>query len=223
MPSSRRPRQESLWVHGARDGKSHAFAAESKALLESLAKGRRYVLYSRPEAQDVQGRHFDAQGRLSAEVLERLGVPREADMYLCGPPEFMRALTSGLSAWGVPSLSHPQRDLRRWRIDDSRGGSGRSPSPHAPPDEPSTGPLVSFARSGLAAHLDPARYRTLLEMAEACDVPVRWSCRTGVCHSCESGLISGAVTYDPAPLDPPAEGNLLLCCSLPQGDVVLDI
>ena len=96
-------------------------------------------------------------------------------------------------------------------------------APHAPADEPLTGPLVSFARSGLAAHLDPARHRSLLEMAEACDVPVRWSCRTGVCHSCESGLISGAVTYDPAPLDPPAEGNLLLCCSLPQGDVVLDI
>jgi ferredoxin len=60
-------------------------------------------------------------------------------------------------------------------------------------------------------------------MAEACSVPVRWACRTGVCHSCESGLISGDVVYDPAPLDAPAEGNVLTCCSRPDGDVVIDI
>ena len=65
--------------------------------------------------------------------------------------------------------------------------------------------------------------KTLLELAEACDVPVRWSCRSGVCHNCESGLISGAVSYQPDPLDPAAEGNVLICCSRPNGDVVIDI
>ena len=106
--------REVWWIHGARDGKSHAFAAESKALLETLAKGRRYVLYSRPEAQDVQGRDFDAQGRLSAEVLERLGVPREADMYLCGPPELHACPHFGSERVGGALVSRPQRDLRRW-------------------------------------------------------------------------------------------------------------
>ena len=55
------------------------------------------------------------------------------------------------------------------------------------------------------------------------DVPVRWSCRTGVCHTCECGLISGSVMYDPEPLEPPAAGNLLICCSRPQEDVVIDM
>jgi len=59
--------------------------------------------------------------------------------------------------------------------------------------------------------------------AEACDAPVRWSCRAGVCHSCESGLVSGTVTYRPEPLDGPADGNLLLCCAQPAGDVALDL
>jgi ferredoxin len=68
-----------------------------------------------------------------------------------------------------------------------------------------------------------SRLLHLLELAEACDVPVRWACRTGVCHNCESGLISGSVTYQPDPLDPPAEGNVLICCSRPRGDVVIDI
>ena len=88
---------------------------------------------------------------------------------------------------------------------------------------PSTGPLVSFARSGIAAHWKASAYQNILELAEACDVPVRWSCRTGVCHNCEVGLISGSVTYQPDPLDSPAEGNVLICCSRPQKDLVIDI
>jgi ferredoxin len=62
-----------------------------------------------------------------------------------------------------------------------------------------------------------------LELAEACDVPVRWSCRTGVCHNCESGLVSGAIAYGPQPLEKPADGNLLICCSQPIRDVVIDL
>jgi ferredoxin len=88
---------------------------------------------------------------------------------------------------------------------------------------PIAGPLVSFARSGVAAHWKASAYQSILELAEACDVPVRWSCRTGVCHSCESSLVSGAVVYAPDPLDQPAEGNVLVCCSQPVGDVVIDL
>jgi ferredoxin len=60
-------------------------------------------------------------------------------------------------------------------------------------------------------------------MAEACDVPVRWSCRTGVCHNCETALIGGDVSYRPDPVEPPADGNALICCSRPQGDIVIDL
>jgi len=63
----------------------------------------------------------------------------------------------------------------------------------------------------------------LLELAEACDVPTRWSCRTGICHSCEAGLLGGAVSYDPQPVDPPADGNVLVCCAVPSDDVVVDL
>jgi ferredoxin len=95
--------------------------------------------------------------------------------------------------------------------------------PHLPKDDANAGPLVSFARSGIAVHWKPSAYQSVLELAEACDVPVRWSCRTGVCHNCESGLVSGAVAYLPQPLEKPADGNLLVCCSQPIGDVVIDL
>jgi ferredoxin len=84
------------------------------------------------------------------------------------------------------------------------------------------GPGISFARSGLTVAWD-SRFQSLLEFAEACDVPVRWSCRTGVCHTCESGLIPGAVKYEPDPLYPPAPGNLLICCARLEEDLVIDL
>ena len=96
-------------------------------------------------------------------------------------------------------------------------------APHPPDGEVKTGALISFARSGVVAHWDATAYASLLEFAEACDVPVRWSCRSGVCHNCESGLVSGAVAYGPEPLESPASGNVLPCCSRPTGDVVLDL
>jgi ferredoxin len=81
--------------------------------------------------------------------------------------------------------------------------------PHPPEGDADTGPLVSFGRSG-AAHWKASADQSILELAEASGVPVRWSCWTGVCHNCRSGLVSGAVAYGPEPLDQPADGNLLI-------------
>jgi len=119
----------------------------------------------------------------------------------------------------------------RIHVEIFNGGESMTPGvvpgatrvPHRPYDEASNGPLVSFARSGVAAHWKASVYQSILKLAEACDVPVRWSCRAGVCHNCESGLLSGDVVYGPEPLDKPAEGNLLVCCSQPKGDVVIDL
>ena len=95
-------------------------------------------------------------------------------------------------------------------------------TPHLLQGPPGPGPSVSFARSGITVAWDP-KFESLLELAEACDVGVRWSCRTGVCHTCISGLISGSISYRPEPLDRPAPGNLLVCCSQPSANVVIDL
>jgi ferredoxin len=95
-------------------------------------------------------------------------------------------------------------------------------TPHVPPGPPGTGPLVTFARSGIATAFGDGQ-SSLLDLAEACDVPARWSCRTGVCHTCTTPLLSGDVSYSPDPLEPAAVGNVLLCCSRPVTDVVVDM
>jgi ferredoxin-NADP reductase/MOSC domain-containing protein YiiM/ferredoxin len=215
-------RREVWWIHGARNGGENAFAAEAQALLKSLPRSHSHICYSAPGPTDRPGIDFDGAGRLDVRVLQALGAPREADFYLCGPASFMRALTADLLTWGVSA--------ERLHSENFGAGPALTPGviaapPRAPhlPDRPAgSGPMVSFARSNLALRWDTA-FQSLLELAEACDVPVRWACRTGVCHNCETGLVAGAVDYFVDPLTPPEEGNLLICCSRPRGDVALDL
>jgi MOSC domain-containing protein YiiM/ferredoxin-NADP reductase len=210
------------WLHSARDGKSHSFGVEVRALLALLSHGRSQIWYSRPAADDRQGRDYDLSGHLDMKVLDQLGVPRDGDFYICGPSSFLSDLTAGLAASGVPpDRIHSEIFAGGPSLRPGMSATPR-PTPHRPAGTVGSGPLVSFARSGIAVRWRPDD-QSLLELAEACDVPVRWSCRSGVCHNCESGLISGSVTYQPVPLDPPAQGNVLICCSRPDGDVVIDI
>jgi ferredoxin-NADP reductase/MOSC domain-containing protein YiiM len=210
------------WIYGARNGNEHPFAQEVRQLIQSLPHCRSHVQYSHPRIGDKQGVHFDAPGHISVSLLQQLGVGLNADFYLCGPGSFMRDFAAGLANWGVApervatEIFGPGESCAPGQLQVSRH------SPHSPPGLPGPGPRVSFARSGLQVSWDP-KFKNLLELAEACDVAVQWSCRIGVCHSCESALIAGAVRYDPQPLDPPAGGNVLLCCSCPREDIVLDL
>jgi ferredoxin-NADP reductase len=221
LGAAKSPRQI-WWLHGARDRGEHAFAEEVRTALKLLPHARSHIRYSVPGGGDRLGVDFDAPGRLGAPLLAELGVPRDADFYLCGPAVFMADLSAGLTAWGAPSN----------RIHTEMFGAGPSltpgiaatvqNTPHPPTGPAGSGPLVSFARSGLNVRWD-STFQSLLELAEACDVPVRWACRSGVCHNCETALVAGAVSYLLDPVDPPAADNVLICCSQPKADIVIDL
>jgi ferredoxin-NADP reductase/MOSC domain-containing protein YiiM/ferredoxin len=214
--------REIWWLHGARSSRDHSFAAEAKALLASLPNVRTHVSYSRPGPDDLEGRDFDGAGHLTESLLAELEPPRDAEAYLCGPTPFMEGISAGLAAMGI--------DAARIHTEPFGPAPGLTPgiaaTPARPPHPPSgrapNGPTIEFARSNLAVPWS-SDYASLLELAEACDVPVRWSCRTGVCHNCETTLIAGKVEYAPDPVEPPADGSALICCSQPREHVVLDL
>jgi ferredoxin-NADP reductase/MOSC domain-containing protein YiiM/ferredoxin len=215
-------RREIWWIHGARNSSEHPFAAEVRELLKTLPGSHSHIRYSAPKPTDRPTIDFDRVGRVGAHVFEEIGVRPDADFYICGPAAFMSGLVDGLAGWGV---ARDRLHTENFGSDPSKtpgiAAVPRRP-PHPPGEAAEVGPLISFTRSNLAVHWGSA-FHSLLELAEACDVPVRWSCRTGVCHNCETGLISGSVIYRPDPVEPPAEGNLLICCSQPQGDIALDL
>jgi ferredoxin-NADP reductase/MOSC domain-containing protein YiiM/ferredoxin len=214
--------REIWWLYGARDGREHPFAAETRTLLASLPKARARVYYSRPGPNDLEGRDFDSAGRLTAPLLAQLEPPSDAEAYLCGPTAFMDEISAGLAALGF--------DASRIHTEPFGPATGVTPgiaatparAPHPPAGSPGNGPTISFARSDLNIAWS-SDYASLLELAESCDVPVRWSCRTGVCHTCETALIAGNVDYSPDPVEAPTQGSVLICCSQPRNDIVLDL
>ena len=221
LASTASPRQV-WWLYGARNRDEHPFAQESRELLQELATNRSYIAYSRPRPDDRRGQDYDSSGHLTVPVLDQLGVPRDADFYLCGPAPFLGSFTADLQAWGVAAARiHTEIFGPGDSITPGIAPTARRPA-HPPSGTPGTGPQVSFTRSGLTVPWSTS-FRSLLELAEACDITVRWSCRTGVCHTCECALIGGAVHYEPDPLEPPAAGNMLVCCSQPLADVEIDL
>ena len=212
--------RDTWWLHSARNRAEQPFAAESRSLLAQLTSGHQHICYSRPGPNDVPGRDYQTHGRLSASVLATLNPPRDAEAYMCGPAAFMADTSAALAAMGINRV---HTEIFGATPAQTPGIAAMPPRPpHPPPGAPGDGPQVSFARSGLTVPW-AADYASLLELAEACDVPVRWSCRTGVCHTCETNLMSGTVSYAPDPVDDPAQGSALICCSQPVGDLVLDL
>ena len=210
------------WLHGARSRAEESFAAESRSLVEALPSGHRRIWYSRPGPGDIQGRDYQAAGRMSAAALAALDLPRHTDAYICGPAAFMAEVSAALVDLGVAGTRIHTEIFGALAAQTPGIAPGAAGPPHPPPGQAGTGPEVAFARSGLTVPWDD-RYGSLLELAEACAVPVRWSCRTGVCHTCETTLMSGTVSYAPEPVDNPAEGNALICCSTPDGELALDL
>ncbi len=215
--------EREIWaLHGARNGGEHSFAAEARVLLGSLPNARSHVYYSRPGPDDLEGRDYDSAGHLTASSLAELNPPSDGEAYLCGPTAFMDDISAGLAALGL--------DASRIHTEPFGPAAGVTPgiaaapgrAPHPPAGQPGDGPTIAFARSDLTIPWS-SDYGTLLELAESCDVPVRWSCRTGVCHTCETTLIAGNVDYSPDPVEPPIEGSVLICCSRPRDDIVLDL
>jgi ferredoxin-NADP reductase/MOSC domain-containing protein YiiM len=202
------------WLHTTQDVATHAFAAEVTALLNSLSDAHQRVFYTRGE---------DGPSRLDRRSIDALGLPTDATAYLCGPTAFMDDIRDALTAAGVdPAHIHTELFGALAPINPGVVGAPPLGRPHPPDGVPGSGPRITFARSGLSVNWSPD-FHTLLELAEACDVPTRYSCRSGVCHTCVTPVIEGTTDYSQTPLEEPADGTVLICTATPHSDLVLDL
>ena len=142
-----------LWLHAARDGQHHPFAAEARRLC-SRCHGRSYVCYSGPDSRERMGENFDATGHLSRAVLDEAGVPREADIYLCGPTRFMADMKEALAEPGVaPERIHAEIFNGGESLNPGIVGAAQR-APHPPKEEPTPGrwfrlPAAASPRTGM--------------------------------------------------------------------------
>lgn len=213
--------REVWWVYAARDRGQHTFATESRQLLSRLPHARVFTYYSAPDPRATEEPGV-THGRMTADRIRELGIPADADAYVCGPDGFMSTVTSALQLAGLGEARIHTEAFGATPAINPGVTDAVAAHPHQPSGPAATGPLVTFARSGLSTRWSD-RYGTLLELAEACDIPTRWSCRTGVCHTCVAPLLDGRVSYTTQPLEDPAEGETLPCCTVPTTDVLLDM
>ncbi|WP_406814038.1 MOSC domain-containing protein [Mycobacterium sp. M23085] len=204
-------RRDIWWLHTTRNRESQSFADEVTALIASLPHAEQRVFYTA------------TQGRLGGDSIAALGLPTHATVYLCGPTQFMADMRNHLTAIGFdPARIHSELFGALPVINPGIVEGAERKPPHRPVGPPGIGPAVTFARSGLTVDWSP-RYRSILDLAEACDVPTRFSCRSGVCHICVTGVVAGTAAYLQQPLDPPGDGSVLICSAAPETDVVLDL
>jgi ferredoxin-NADP reductase/ferredoxin len=216
-----RSQRDIWWLYGARGPREHPFAAEVHALLASLPQASEHVFYSAATVSERSPAHA-APGRLTKEALSGLAIPPGASAYICGPASFMAGMRDALTVIGLdPAAIHMELFGALASINPGISGQVSRP-PHQPPGPPGSGPSVTFARSGITTPFG-ADWHSVLDLADACDVPTRWSCRSGVCHTCVTPLLSGDIGYAPDPLEPPADGQVLICCAAPRTDIVLDM
>ena len=212
-------RRQIWWLHTTRNAESHAFAAEVRTLIESLPDAQQHVFYTSGDGADS----FIVHGRLNRESIAALHLPADATVYLCGPNAFMDAMREALTATGInPIHIHTELFGALPPINPGIVGPTQSVRPHPPDGAPGTGPQITFSRSGLSVNWSPD-YHSILELAEACDVPTRYSCRSGVCHTCVTPVIEGQTSYSQQPLEEPYAGAVLICVATPRSDVVLDL
>jgi ferredoxin-NADP reductase len=209
------------WIHTTHDAHTHAMAAEAADLLGRLPGAHSLVSYTAPDPPPAPDSGIRI-GRLTAAMIADLDLPADATAYVCGPESFMSDITAALAGIGVsPREIHTERFGSRSAINPGVVAV-EAPAPHQPPGPPGTGPSVTFARTGLVTSWSD-QYGSILELAEACDVPTQWSCRTGVCHTCVTGVLSGEASYAVAPLEDPGRDELLICSAMPRNDLVVDL
>ena len=209
--SAAQSRRDVWWLHTARNPESQAFATEVAGLIESLPHARQQVFYTQ------------TRGRPDQSMIAALELPADAAAYLCGPIQFMADMRDALVAAGLRP-KHIRSELFGAMPSINPGVIGGEPRtpPHPPAGRPGAGPPITFARSGLTVNWSTG-YPSILDLAEACDVPTRFACRSGVCHVCETKIVDGSIRYVQAPLEAPGPDAVLICSAAPRSDLVLDL
>ncbi len=182
--------------------------------------------HSDPLDSDVEGEHYDSTGRVDVDLLKSLLPFDDYDFYLCGPAPFMEQLYEGLKDLSVADARiHYEFFGKGSTLKREEPGEGIGLAEDLADREPVA---VKFAKSDHQATWEPAK-GTLLDLAEAEGLRPAYSCRSGICQTCSTRVVSGDVEYLAPPMAQPDSGEALICCSYPArltdtgGELILDL
>lgn len=151
--------------------------------------------------------HFDDERGCSMDLSRRLWEQRWDAVYACGPLPMLDALMAATSHWSSGSVR-----VERFKADEAPVGERR-------PFE------LQLQRAGLRTTVD--EHESVLEALERIGVDHPWSCREGICGTCEAGVLDGEVQhldYVLTPQERAAQQRMMVCVSrCDSGRLILDI
>jgi ferredoxin-NADP reductase len=201
--------------YGVRSSADHAF----KRVLEALAAEHRAfslnVIYGSPGPDDVLARDYQHVGHVDLALLRRTLPHGRHQFYVCGPPPMMQSLVPALQEWGVLA-----KDIH-FEAFGPASVRPTGPVSNEPALANSTAIEVRLSRSGRTLAWD-GQDANLLDFAERHGLAVESGCRTGSCGTCQTRLLSGAVSYADKPDFDILKGHCLLCVGKPQSALVLE-
>jgi ferredoxin-NADP reductase len=208
-------KREAWFFFGVRNRREHIHQAELAKLAAEHENIHLHVCYSRPGPEEVKGRDYHHEGRVCIELLKELLPSNNFEYYLCGNGAFMKSITDGLEAWGVPESA----------VHFEAFGPATVKKKVAPPTASETVHLakleVTFSRSGKTVRWEPAA-GNLLEFARSQNVKIDSGCCAGSCGSCVVAIKAGEVDYLTKPSTEPEAGACLACVCRPKSNLVLD-
>lgn len=206
------------FVHSARSPADLIFRDE----LALMARERPRLKVTAICEDDAPGQPWGGyRGRLDRARLALI-VPDflEREIFVCGPSAYMAAARAMLTEAGLDMGRHHQESF------DFAELTAEDPGALALDPGAGTGTRsfrVEFATSRRA--IDCPSDRFVLDAAREAGLRLPSSCTKGMCGTCKSRLVSGTVEMTPAggvrqrEVD---QGLILICCSRPTSDLVIE-
>lgn len=218
---ARQPERPVYFVHACMDAAQHGFAEELAEVIADTAHIHSYTVFAEGDDGDLSSGRCQEVGLLSRDSLREL-LPLDAyHVYLCGPSGFMTAMREILCDLGVPDGEIKQEVFGSSPVAAIKKGTLANAS-QLPVSEAGQGPIVRFVKSGIEVVWDGSS-KNLLELAEAQGLAPNFECRSGICGSCVCRKLSGYVAYTEDLIDSPEADEVFICCSVPEGNVEIDL
>jgi uncharacterized protein len=212
---SQQPERTVHLYYGVRSSQDHAFKAQLEELAVAHPQFHLNVVYSKPGPDDVQGRDYHHRGHVNLDLLRRTLPHGRHQFYVCGPAPMMESLVPAIAQWGVPAkdIHFEAFGPASVRLPDDGTASQRAAL--------AVDIEVQFRRSGRTLAWT-GQDSNLLDFAERHRLSVESGCRSGSCGTCDTGLVTGTVSYEHQPDYNVAPGRCLLCVARPESALVLE-
>jgi ferredoxin-NADP reductase len=198
-----------VFVHSARTPADIIFRDELAQLCRHLPGFRAVPVCEADSPTEIWG---GFRGRLSLDMLQLIAPDFQTRaIFTCGPTPYMASIRAMLTA--APF------DMTRYHEESFVFAAGGEP----PSPATAGGFRVTFAKSGRVIDCPPDHF--VLRAAGAAGLKLASSCTRGMCGTCKSRLTAGSVDMQhnggirQREID---QGMILLCCSRPLSDLVID-